>query len=170
MDTAQIDAMVKQHGGDSSALVALLQEVQKKEGFLPRKALATLAQKLDLPLSRLYALATFYRSFSLVPTGRHKVCVCLGTACHVRGGQAILYRLEHLLGVPAGSTTGDKEFTLDTVRCLGCCSLGPIVRIDDEIFGKVTQDKLSKVLASQKKAAETAKLKGSSTQAKGSKV
>ena len=170
MDTAQIDAMVKQHGGDSSALVALLQEVQKKEGFLPRKALATLAQKLDLPLSRLYALATFYRSFSLVPTGRHKVCVCLGTACHVRGGQAILNRLEYLLGVQAGSTTGDKEFTLDTVRCVGCCSLGPIVRIDDQIFGKVTQDKLSKVLASQKKAAETAKLKGSSTQAKGSKV
>ena len=170
MDIAQIDVVVKQHGGDSSALVALLQEVQKKEGFLPRKALATLAQKLDLPLSRLYALATFYRSFSLVPTGRHRVSVCLGTACHVRGGQSILDRLEYLLGVQAGSTTGDKEFTLETVRCLGCCSLGPIVRIDDEIFGKVSQDKLSKILASQKKAAETEKQRESSTQVKGSKA
>jgi NADH-quinone oxidoreductase subunit E len=170
MDIAKIDMVVKQHGGDSSALVGILQEVQRQEGFLSRKTLATLSEKLNLPLSRLYALATFYRSFSLVPTGRHRVSVCLGTACHVRGGQSILDRLEHLLGVQAGSTTGDKEFTLETVRCLGCCSLGPIVRIDHEVYGKVTQDKLSKILASQKKAAETERQRETSTQVKGSKA
>jgi NADH-quinone oxidoreductase subunit E len=154
MDTAQvgpnsdsdIDNVVEQYGGDKSALVGILQEVQRREGYLPRKTLTRLSEKLDLPLSRLYALATFYRSFSLTPTGRHKVCVCLGTACHVRGGQAILDRLERLLGVRAGSTTLDRRFTLETVRCVGCCSLGPVVRVNDETHGRVRQDKLAQIL------------------------
>ncbi|MCX5772105.1 MAG: NAD(P)H-dependent oxidoreductase subunit E, partial [Candidatus Hydrogenedentes bacterium] len=102
MDTVQIDKVVGQCGGDPSALVGILQEIQRQEGYLPRKTLVGLSEKLDLPLSRLYALATFYRSFSLTPTGRHRVCVCLGTACHVRGGQAILDRFERLLAVRAG--------------------------------------------------------------------
>ena len=146
MEMAQIDKVVERYGGDRSALVGILQEVQRQEGYLPRKALTRLSEKLDLPLSRLYALATFYRSFSLTPTGRHKVCVCLGTACHVRGGQAILGRLERLLGVRAGGTTLDRRFTLETVRCVGCCSLGPVVRVNDETYGRVRQDKLAEIL------------------------
>jgi len=146
MDTAQIDKVVEQYGGDSSALVGILQEVQRREGYLPRKTLTRLSEKLDLPLSRLYALATFYRSFSLTPTGRHKVCVCLGTACHVRGGQAVLDRFERLLGVRAGGTTLDRRFTLETVRCVGCCSLGPVVRVNDETYARVRQDKLAQIL------------------------
>ena len=146
MDTVQIDKVVGQCGGDPSALVGILQEIQRQEGYLPRKTLVALSEKLDLPLSRLYGLATFYRSFSLTPTGRHRLCVCLGTACHVRGGQAILDRFEWLLAVRAGGTTLDRRFTLETVRCVGCCSIGPVVRVNDETFGRVRQDKLANIL------------------------
>ena len=147
MDMTQIDEVVKEHGDDRSALVGILQEVQRQEGYLPRKTLRRLSERLDVPLSRLYGLATFYRSFSLTPTGRHRISVCLGTACHVRGGQAILNRLERLLRVEAGGTTADRRFTLETVRCVGCCSLGPVVRIDTETFARVRQDKLARILA-----------------------
>lgn len=146
MDTVQLDKVVGQCGDDPSALVGILQEIQRQEGYLPRKTLVGLSERLDLPLSRLYALATFYRSFSLTPTGRHRVCVCLGTACHVRGGQAILDRFERLLAVRAGGTTLDRRFTLETVRCVGCCSIGPVVRVDEETFGRVRQEKLAKIL------------------------
>ena len=147
MDTAQMDEVVETHGDDNSALVGILQEVQRQKGYLPRKTLTRLSEKLDLPLSRLYGLATFYRSFSLTPTGRHRIAVCLGTACHVRGGQAVLNRLEQLLGVEAGGTTLDRRFTLETVRCVGCCSIGPVVRVDGETFGRVRQDRLAGILA-----------------------
>jgi NADH:ubiquinone oxidoreductase subunit E len=146
MDRNAIDALVKQVGTDDSSLVAILQEVQRKEGHLPQRTLGRLAERLSLPLSRLYALATFYRSFTLAPTGRHKVCVCLGTACHVRGAQGILGRLEGLLGVRAGETTADRRFTLETVRCIGCCSIGPVARVGTETFGRLRQDKVAKLL------------------------
>jgi NADH-quinone oxidoreductase subunit E len=146
MDLNGIDTVVQKCGTDNSSLVAILQEVQRREGHLPRQTLSRLSRRLDVPLSRLYALATFYRSFTLVPTGRHRVCVCLGTACHVRGAQGILDRLERVLGVGAGDTTPDRRFTLETVRCLGCCSIGPVARIDAETFGRLRQDKVAKIL------------------------
>ena len=142
----EIDKLSERHVGDGSALVGILQHVQREEGYLPRMTLNRLSQELDVPLSRLYALATFYRSFSLTPTGRHRISVCLGTACHVRGGPTVLNRLEQLLAVRAGDTTADRRFTLETVRCVGCCSLGPVVRVDNETFARVRQDKLAGVL------------------------
>jgi len=147
MEMVQVDNLVEQNGRDASALVGILQEVQRQEGYLPRKTLTRLSEKLDVPLSRLYALATFYRSFSLTPTGRHHISVCMGTACHVRGGHAILDRLEQLLGVEAGGTTPNRRYTLGTVRCVGCCSLGPVVRIGDETFARVRKDELAVTLA-----------------------
>jgi len=156
MDMTQVSKLSERHAGDGSALVGILQEVQREEGFLPRMTLARLARRLDIPLSRLYALATFYRAFSLVPTGRHRISVCLGTACHVRGGQALLNRLEHLLGVRAGDTTADRRFTLQTVRCVGCCSLGPVFKVDQETFARVRQDKLAGILARYRKHGATA--------------
>jgi len=146
MDMNQIDTLIARCGADNSALVALLQQIQRSEGHLPRMTLNRMSQRLNVPVSRLYALATFYRSFSLTPTGKHRVCVCLGTACHVRGGQAVLDQLARLLGVKAGDTTADGNFTLETVRCVGCCSLGPVVRIDDETLARVTQEKAAKIL------------------------
>ena len=146
MDMNGIDALVGQVGTDDSSLVAILQEVQRKEGHLPKKTLSRLAQRLSVPLSRLYALATFYRSFTLAPTGRHRICVCLGTACHVRGASGVLSSLEGHLGIPAGDTTRDRRFTLETVRCLGCCSIGPVARIEKETFGRLRADKVAKIL------------------------
>ena len=143
---SEIDKLSEEHVGDGAALVGILQEVQREEGYLPRMTLNRLSQELDVPLSRLYALATFYRSFSLIPTGRHRISVCLGTACHVRGGQTVLNRLEQLLAVRAGDTTADGRFTLESVRCVGCCSLGPVVRVDNETFARVRQDKLAAIL------------------------
>jgi len=148
MDMNGIDTLVRHVGTDDSSLVAILQEVQRKEGHLPQRTLGRLAQRLNVPLSRLYALATFYRSFTLSPTGRHRVCVCLGTACHVRGAQGILSRLVGVLGVRAGETTPDRRFTLETVRCVGCCSIGPVARVDSETFGRLRQDKVAKMLES----------------------
>jgi NADH-quinone oxidoreductase subunit E len=142
----ELEKLTKKYGGDQSALIAMLQDIQREEGYLPRKTLTQLSEQLDVPLSRLYALATFYRAFSLKPTGRHKIGVCLGTACHVRGGQALLDRLERDLGVRAGQTTTNRRFTVDTVRCLGCCSIGPVVRVDNQMYGRVRQDKLGKIL------------------------
>jgi NADH-quinone oxidoreductase subunit E len=146
METARLNTLTEKYGGDQSAVIAVLQDIQREEGYLPHKTLTQLAEKMQVPLSRLYALATFYRSFSLKPTGRHKVGVCLGTACHVRGGQAVLDRLERDLAVRAGNTTTNRRFTLETVRCLGCCSIGPVVRVDDQTFGRVRQDKMAKIL------------------------
>jgi len=146
MEKMQLNKLTEKYGGDQSALIAMLQDIQRQEGYLPQKTLTQLSETMEVPLSRLYALATFYRSFSLKPTGRHKIGVCLGTACHVRGGQAILDRLERDLGVRAGGTTTNRRFTLDTVRCLGCCSIGPVVRVNDETFGRLRQDKMTKIL------------------------
>ena len=146
MNVMEIDQLVQKHGGDDSAVIAILQDIQRQDGYLDREMLTLLSEKLKVPLSRLYGLATFYRSFSLTPTGRHRVRVCVGTACHVRGGQAVLDQLGRELGVPAGGTTADRQFTLETVRCLGCCSIGPVVQVDQETFGRIKQDKVDKVL------------------------
>ena len=141
-----LDKLVEKHGGDASALIAILQDIQRKEGYLPRETLGQLAEKVEVPLSRLYSLATFYRTFTLKPTGRHKIRVCTGTACHVRGAQTILDQFGLDLGVTPGKTTADRQFTLETVRCLGCCSIGPVVQIDNKIAGRVRQEKLGKLL------------------------
>ena len=146
MNMAEIDKLSERHAADGSSLVGILQEVQREEGYLPRMTLNRLSRRLDVPLSRLYGLATFYRSFSLTPTGRHRISVCLGTACHVRGGQAVLNRFEQILRVRSGDTTADRRFTLETVRCVGCCSLGPVVKVDNDTSGKVRQDKLVGIL------------------------
>ncbi|HUT54083.1 MAG TPA: NAD(P)H-dependent oxidoreductase subunit E [bacterium] len=147
MEITRLDQLMEKYGGDPSALIAILQDIQREEGYLPYQTLTQLSGKMEVPLSRIYALATFYRSFSLKPTGRHKIGVCLGTACHVRGGQAVLDRLERDLEVRAGNTTTNHRFTLETVRCLGCCSIGPVVRVDHETFGRVRQDKMAKILS-----------------------
>lgn len=124
----------------------MLQDIQKKKGYLPEADLRCMAAELRVPLSRLFGLATFYKAFSLVPRGRHSVHVCLGTACHVRGGMRLLDKLERDLGIHAGETTEDRRFTLDAVRCVGCCGLAPVVVIDENFHGKLTQSKLNRVL------------------------
>jgi NADH-quinone oxidoreductase subunit E len=146
MTSAQLEKILKRHDHQSSNVLAILQDIQASENYLPRKTLDEVAEKLNISLARIYKLATFYRALSLTPKGRHLVNVCMGTACHVRGARMVLERLERDLGVQEGGTTQDLNFSLDTVRCVGCCSLGPVVVIDGEIYGRLNQEKASKLL------------------------
>jgi len=125
--------------------------LQVEFNYLPEEALQLVAKRLDIPFSRVYAVATFYKTFSLTPRGRHQIQVCTGTACHVRGAPLLLRQLERDLDIQTGGTTPDLEFSLDSVRCLGCCSLAPVVRIDWDTFGKLTQRQASRLLKKYKK-------------------
>src|SRR5512143_2446850 len=118
-------------------LLAILTEIQERYHYLPHHALVLLAETLDLPLSQIYSVATFYHAFSLKPRGAHLVRVCMGTACHVRGSPQILDRMGKKLGIHAGETTRDRSVTLETVNCLGACALGPIAVVDDKYNGQM---------------------------------
>lgn len=142
----RVDEILLEHSFDRSALIAVLQQVQREAGYLPVYVLLHLSERLGVSVARLQALSTFYKSFSLVPTGRHKVAVCTGTACHVRGGKQVLEGLERELGVKTGGTTADRRFTLQSVRCLGCCSLGPVLRVGEKVYALVDQRKAARVL------------------------
>ncbi len=142
MTPSEIDTIIQRYEGKQSQILAILQDIQAKEKYLPREILQEVSQKTNIPLSHIFRLATFYNALSIKPRGRHKIDVCLGTACHVRGGDRIMNRLERYLGITKGETTKDKKFTLESVRCVGCCSLGPVVVIDGNVFGRLTQDKV----------------------------
>ncbi len=137
---------MEQYGKKQSGLIPILQDIQKHKGYLPQEELSLVAKELKVPLSRLYSLATFYKVFSLAPRGRHTINVCLGTACHVKGGAKLLDKLKRDLEINPGETTKDKRFTLEAVRCVGCCGLAPVVVIDGDFHGKLNQKKLEKVL------------------------
>ena len=130
--------IVGKHRGDRGGLISTLQEIQGRYGYLPVDALRTVAERTGRSLVDVYGVATFYRSFSLKPRGKHLCSVCLGTACHVRGGAVIAEAFERELGIGAGETTVDREFTLETVNCLGACALGPIVAVDGHYFSNVS--------------------------------
>jgi len=146
MESAQIDAIIKQYGKKESFILSILQDIQAKEKYLPKDILEQVSQKMQMPLTKIFRIATFYNALSIKPRGRHKVDVCLGTACHVRGGTKIIDKLKRDLGIGVGETTKDKRFTLESVRCVGCCSLGPVAVIDGTVYGRLTQDKLHSML------------------------
>ena len=146
MNLSEIDAIVERYEGKESAILAILQDVQAKEKYLPREALEHLGQRLHIPLNKIYRIATFYRAFSLTPRGRHEIHVCLGTACHVRGAQRLADQITMELGIKPGETTKDRNFTLETVNCLGVCASGPIMAIDGEYFGSMSPIKVGGVL------------------------
>ncbi|MCJ7544535.1 MAG: NAD(P)H-dependent oxidoreductase subunit E [Phycisphaerae bacterium] len=147
VDLQPVGQLCKQHVASRGSLVMLLQETQQRYGYLPREVLKAISREIGVPLARLYGLATFYRSFSLTPRGKHEVCVCTGTACHVRGAATMLEHLQRRLAVTSGGTTADGEFTLVTVNCLGACALGPVLVLDGKYHGKVTVAKADEVLA-----------------------
>ena len=127
-------------------LLSVLQDIQAKYGYLPEEKLIETAETLDMPLIDVYGVATFYKSFSLTPRGRHQVKVCLGTACHVRGADRIGKEVERKLGIGPGETSEDGEFSLETVMCLGCCAIGPVVVMDGKYYGQMTRTKVESVL------------------------
>jgi NADH-quinone oxidoreductase subunit E len=146
MEVSKIDSIIEQYEARESALLAILQDVQAGEKYLPKEALEYVSQKMNIPLVRVFRIATFYNALSLKPRGRHKIDVCLGTACHVRGGGKILDKVERDLGITVGETTKDKRFTVESVHCVGCCSLGPVAVVDGEVFGRLSQDKVPALL------------------------
>lgn len=141
-----IDEILRKYDYSPSNLIGILQETQRKVNYLPQSVLRFIAQRLNVPLTRVFSIATFYKAFSLKPRGRHLINVCLGTACHVRGGVNIMDRLERELIIKAGETTYDERFSMESVRCVGCCGLAPVIVIDDNFHGKLTQDKIPKIL------------------------
>jgi NADH-quinone oxidoreductase subunit E len=146
MENSEVDTIIKQYKGKESAILAILQDIQGKKKYLPKEILEQVSQKMQIPVTHIFRLATFYNALSIKPRGRHKIDVCLGTACHVRGGNKIIDRLKRDLGIPVGETTKDKRFTLESVRCVGCCSLGPVAVIDGKVYGRLTQDKVPALL------------------------
>ncbi len=146
IDLGKVDAILEHHAMERSKLIAVLQDVQEEWRYLPEQALRQVARRLELPLSQVYRVATFYSAFRLEPRGRHLISVCTGTACHVRGAPMLLERLEQVLQIPCGGTTSDERFTLEAVHCMGCCSLAPAVRVDDQVFGLVRAARLDALL------------------------
>ncbi len=142
--------IIKKYDGDKTAMIAILQDVQEELRYLPKEALSLISKKMEVPLTRIYEIATFYNAFSLKPRGKYLVEICLGTACHVQGGANLLDRLERDLAIPSGETTPDNMFTLAEVRCLGCCSLAPVVRIGADVHPYLTQDGIPKILRNYK--------------------
>jgi NADH-quinone oxidoreductase subunit E len=146
--------IVKKHGGDKSALIAVLQDIQEAFNYLPQEALTTAGKALGIPASRVYEVATFYTAFSLKPRGEHIVKICMGTACHVRGASAIQDKMERTIGIKPGETSADMKFTLETVNCVGACALGPVVVIDTDYHGQVTMAKVDKIIGKLKEGAQ----------------
>jgi NADH-quinone oxidoreductase subunit E len=148
MDKKQIDQIIDAHQGQASALIQVLLDIQKASNWLPPQALARISEKMELPLARIQHIATFYKAFSLVPKGRHQVHVCMGTACHVRGAGRVLDKVQEKTGIKPGETDLELKFSLETVNCLGCCALGPVMEIDGKTHGKLTPAESAQVLES----------------------
>ncbi len=141
-----ITEIVKQYGAKPTALIMVLQDIQRHYHYLPMEALKLVANKMSLPIAQIYGVATFYKAFSLTPKGKHHICVCTGTACHVRQAPVIVENMGRALNIQPGQTTPDGEVSFETVNCLGACALGPLVTVDDEYFGNMTVSKMNKLL------------------------
>jgi NADH-quinone oxidoreductase subunit E len=150
MSVEVVDTVLEKYNYDKSSLIGILQDIQRELKWLPEEALRMVSWRLDVPLTQLYALGSFYKAFSLKPRGRHLLNVCLGTACHVRGGPAIQEALEKELKILPSETTPDDRFTMEVVRCVGCCGLAPVIVIDENFHGKVSPEDAVKALENYK--------------------
>jgi NADH-quinone oxidoreductase subunit E len=142
----KVRLILERYPDGKTSIIQIMQDIQNEFNYLPRDCLVEVSISLKIPLSRLYSIATFYSSFSLNPRGKHICTVCMGTACHVSGAAAILNEFERKLGVAPGQTTEDMNYTLETVNCLGCCAIGPIVVFDKEYIGEFKLDQVNKLL------------------------
>lgn len=150
-EKSKIDLIIDKYGNHPSNLILVLQDIQALYRYLPEDALLYLSDRLGVPVSRIFNVATFYKAFSLKPKGKHEVHVCMGTACHVRGAKLILDTVSRELGIGAGDTSADLKYSLDTVNCLGSCALGPLVVVDQEYIGHATSQKMKKIIDNLKK-------------------
>jgi NADH-quinone oxidoreductase subunit E len=146
MDIDRIDQIIDDHQSEASSLIQILLDIQSENHWLPKEALERVGERLDVPASRIQHIVTFYKAFSLVPKGRHEVHICVGTACHVRGATRILDMVEETTGIKSGETDLDLKVSLETVNCLGCCALGPVMEVDGKVHGKMSPVKTTDVL------------------------
>jgi NADH-quinone oxidoreductase subunit E len=142
----KVTAIINKYNGDRGQLVSILQDIQAEYYYLPKEALIQVSKTMALPESRIYDVATFFKAFSLEPRGKHLINVCLGTACHVRDAARVLEKIELSLGIKRDETTKDRKFTLETVNCMGCCAVGPAVKIDGDYYGHMSTDKVDSLL------------------------
>lgn len=142
----KVQSIFDNYDNDKSMLVSILQDIQAEYNYLPREVIEQVSKSLDVPLSQVYSVATFFKALSLIPRGRHLINVCLGTACHVRGAVRVLEAIERDLDIKPGETTPDLKFTLETVNCVGACALGPVVIVDGEYYGQMKTGKVKDVL------------------------
>jgi len=147
-EAGDADRIIEKHEGDKAALIQILLEIQRENRWLPRDVLMSVCKKLGVPISQAYRIATFYKAFSLTPQGRHRVSVCMGTACHVRGAPRLLDRVASTLNINPGETSPDWRFTLETVNCLGCCALGPVIVVDGDYHGNPTPKEIERIMSS----------------------
>ena len=152
----KVDQILEKYGYRHDALIGIMQDLQRLENYLPAETIRYVAQRLEVPLTRLYYLATFYKSFSLKPRGRHIVRVCLGTACHLSGAVQTQEQIERTLQIKEGETTRDTMFSLETVNCLGTCALAPVTMVDEEYYGEVTPGRVEKILSLYSKTSGSA--------------
>ena len=146
MDIDRVDQIIDKHQSEASALIQVLLDIQAENHWLSQEALERVSAKLEVSMARIQHIATFYKAFSLVPKGRHEIHICMGTACHVRGAPRLLDTVENLTGIKPGETDLDLKFSLETVNCLGCCALGPVMEIDGKPHGKMAPAKTADVL------------------------
>jgi NADH-quinone oxidoreductase subunit E len=146
MDNDKIQKIIDKYPKDPSSLIQVLLEIQSENRWLPKEALKEVSKRLNVPLNRIQHIITFYKAFSVVPKGRHEIHVCTGTACHVRGASRVLGAVQDLTGLKPGLTDEELKFSLDTVSCVGCCALGPVMVIDGEYHGKMAPAKSEDVL------------------------
>jgi len=145
---AKVDEIIGKYPAQPGVLIQLLLDLQSEFNWIPREAILRISERLQIPISQIYRVASFYKAMSLTPRGKHVVNVCLGTACHVWGGPRIMDKVEESLKIKAGETTQDMKFTLERVNCLGCCALGPVIVVDKDYHGKLTPAKVKQVLES----------------------
>lgn len=146
IDTATVDLIVNQHGGRRENLIAVLLDCQEEYYYLPREVLQAVSARMEVPLASVLGIATFFRAFSLKPVGRHQIHVCMGTTCNIQGGPRLVEALERELGVKKGETTPDMQFTLETVNCIGCCGLAPVLTVGQDVHGKLKQSQIPRIL------------------------
>ncbi|MBO32182.1 MAG: NAD(P)H-dependent oxidoreductase subunit E [Rhodospirillaceae bacterium] len=137
MDIKKVEKIINDHDSEASSLIQIMLDIQKELHWLPPEAMDLVAEKLQVPMARIQHTATFYKAFSLVPKGRHEINLCVGTACHVRGATRVLEVLQNTTGLEPGETDPEMKFSLDTVNCLGCCALGPVMEIDEQHLGRL---------------------------------
>jgi len=146
VDLAAIDRIIDKYQGEEGILIQVLLDVQHEYNWLPEEAMKRISERLDVPFTQVYRVASFYKAMSLTPRGKHLIRVCLGTACHVRGAPRILDNVEQTLHIKAGQTTSDMKFSLERVNCLGCCALGPVMVIDGETHGNLVPSDVKEIL------------------------